>query len=102
MRKRYRTRTWFSAALTMLMTSFTPPVAAEQGAASGSRCSGGYVAMAFDAGPTDLPAVYLKALRDAGRVIRTQTGCGPTLFRPPSGSTGARTGEVRPGGGRPR
>ncbi|MFJ7328043.1 polysaccharide deacetylase family protein [Streptomyces cyaneofuscatus] len=147
MSKRYRTRIWFSAAVAMLMTSFALPTAVAQSAATESRCSGGYVAMTFDDGPTDLTAAYLKALRDAGRVratffvtgtladgqragtrrivaeghqvgnhtythanlveldattafaelrdtsrvIRTQTGRAPTLFRPPFGSTDART-----------
>lgn len=147
MSKRYRTRIWFSAAVAMLMTSFALPTAVAQQAATESRCSGGYVAMTFDDGPTDLTAAYLKALRDAGRVratffvtgtladgqragtrrivaeghqvgnhsythanlveldattafaelrdtsrvIRSQTGRAPTLFRPPFGSTDVRT-----------
>ncbi|MGW2546952.1 polysaccharide deacetylase family protein [Kitasatospora sp. NPDC001574] len=114
---------------------------------AGRRCSGGYVALTFDDGPTASTPAYLKALRDAGntratffvtgglartrpdgtpriaaaghrignhsythanlveldaptafaelqdtsRVIRSQTGRAPTLFRPPFGSTDART-----------
>ncbi|SCE38713.1 Polysaccharide deacetylase [Streptomyces sp. OspMP-M43] len=147
MSRRYRARTRFSAAVAMLMASLALPQASAHAADSGSRCSGGYVALTFDDGPTDATAAYLKALRDAGRVratffvtgaladgqragtrrivaeghqvgnhsythpdlvqldaatafaelrdtsrvVRTQTGRAPTLFRPPFGSTDTRT-----------
>ncbi|MFF0449867.1 polysaccharide deacetylase family protein [Streptomyces sp. NPDC004609] len=146
MKERGRSRRWLGAALAVLMSSFAlAPGSAE--ADSGGRCSGGYVAITFDDGPTDTTAAYLKALRDAGRiratffvtgtlaqarpegtrriaaeghqignhsythpnlvaldapaafaelrdtsrVIRAQTGRAPQLFRPPFGSTDART-----------
>ncbi|MBW3703924.1 polysaccharide deacetylase family protein [Streptomyces griseus] len=146
MSRRYRARIGFSAAVAVLMASLALPQASARTADSGSRCSGGYVALTFDDGPTGTTAAYLKALRDAGRaratffvtgtladgqragtrrivaeghqvgnhssthpdlvqldaatafaelrdtsrVVRTQTGRAPTLFRPPFGSTDAR------------
>lgn len=145
MNKRGRSRIWLGAALAALMSFALTPVAAQ--ADSGRQCSGGYVAITFDDGPTTSTAAYLKALRDAGRVratffvtgtlaqaqpdgtrriaadghrignhsythpdlvgldpaaafaelrdtsriIRAQTGRAPALFRPPFGSTDART-----------
>ncbi|MCM2389317.1 polysaccharide deacetylase family protein [Streptomyces albipurpureus] len=146
MKKRGRSRIWLGAALATLMSAFALAPGAAQ-ADSGNRCSGGYVAITFDDGPTASTPAYLQALRDAGRVratwfvtgtlasaqpdgtrriaaegheignhsythpnlvaldaptafaelrdtsrvVRAQTGRAPKLFRPPFGSTDART-----------
>ncbi|MER6913575.1 polysaccharide deacetylase family protein [Streptomyces sp. NPDC000594] len=147
---RSRSRTWFGAALALLMSAFAlTPGAARADDDTPRRCSAGYVALTFDDGPTELTPAYLKALRDAGRVratffvtgsfaqarpdgtrriaaeghhlgnhsythpnlvqldeaaafaelrdtsrvVRAQTGRAPKLFRPPFGSTDARTRE---------
>ncbi|WP_329014365.1 polysaccharide deacetylase family protein [Streptomyces sp. NBC_00690] len=150
MKMRGRSRIWLGAALATLMSTFALAPGAAQAQSpsdSGNRCSGGYVALTFDDGPTASTPAYLKALRDAGRVratwfvtgalasadpngtrriaadghrignhsythanlvaldaatafaelrdtsrvVREQTGRAPTLFRPPFGSTDART-----------
>ncbi|GGZ29128.1 hypothetical protein GCM10010387_23030 [Streptomyces inusitatus] len=146
MKKRSRSRIWLGAALAALMSSFALAPGTAQ-ADSERRCSGGYVAITFDDGPTETTDEYLEALREAGRVratwfvtgslaqarpegtrriaadgheignhsythpdlvrldaatafaelrdtsrvVRAQTGRAPKLFRPPFGSTDART-----------
>jgi peptidoglycan/xylan/chitin deacetylase (PgdA/CDA1 family) len=144
MKVRGRSRVWFGAAVATLMMSALAPGTAQ--AESGGRCSGGYVALTFDDGPTARTNDYLKALRDArvratffvtgqlaaadpdgtrriaaagheignhsvthrnlveldaetafaelrdtSRTVRAQTGHSPRFFRPPFGSTDART-----------
>ncbi|MFF8958051.1 polysaccharide deacetylase family protein [Streptomyces sp. NPDC014894] len=146
MKTRGRSRIGLGVAVAALMASFAAAPGTAQ-ADSGRRCSGGYVALTFDDGPTSATAAYLKALRDAGRVratffvtgslaqadpdgtrriaaeghaianhsythpnlveldaatafaelrdtsrvVRAQTGRAPVFFRPPFGSTDART-----------
>ncbi|MER5771900.1 polysaccharide deacetylase family protein [Streptomyces sp. NPDC001985] len=146
--RRGRSRIWLGAFLATLMSSFAlAPATAQADSDAGRRCSGGYVALTFDDGPTETTPAYLDALREAGRaratffvtgalaqarpdgtrriaaaghaignhsfthpnlvelaapaafaeladtsrVVRAQTGRAPALFRPPFGSTDART-----------